>query len=114
MQPDSMTGKVPTNMNRRITATILDYFICFTIYSMFIRLFGTHNELGEVILKAPLNFAVVLIWFSYFVLTEYLFGRTLAHYLLNLKVISLSGTKLTFLQALKRRLLDIIDLFSMV
>ena len=53
----------------------------------------------------------MLFWFCWLVIPEAIWGQTVGHYIVGLKVITTEGNKLLFWQALVRRLFDFIDLF---
>jgi uncharacterized RDD family membrane protein YckC len=53
---------------------------------------------------------IVTTWFIYFVIVEAIYGATLGHQGLNLKVLTVDRRKIDLSQALKRHLLDPIDI----
>ena len=57
-----------------------------------------------------LNFIVILIWLSYFIIFEYYFQRTPAKYILKLRVVNVDGNKASLIQIIQRNLAKLIPL----
>lgn len=71
--------------------------------------FGIENkEGGKTVTGFPALLPVVL-WFLYFVLIEGHYGATIGHRIFNLRVLNFNRNEISFSQALKRHLLDIMD-----
>ena len=99
-----------TNLIKRIIATILDYSFIFLLTYLYIVLVGQDNEEGVKTVNGLLTLPIPIGWFIYFVVVEGFYGATLAHQGLNLKVVTIDGKEIEFTQALKRHLLDPIDI----
>ena len=79
-------------------------------FFIFIGFFGEVNGEGGKQVTGALALIPILVWFIYFVLFEATFFATLGHQLFHLEVRTLDGSKIDFTQALRRRLLDFIDI----
>ena len=99
-----------SHLTKRIIATIIDYGIYYMFFFIFIGFFGEENGEGGKQVTGALALIPILVWFIYFVLFEATFFATLGHQLFHLEVRSLDGSKIDFTQALRRRLLDFIDI----
>jgi uncharacterized RDD family membrane protein YckC len=102
--------KYKTNLKKRIFATILDYIIFLIPTYMFIMFFGQDNNEGGKTVSGLLALPIPIFWFIYFVVVESLYGATLGHQGLSLKVLSTNRKKTDWTQNLKRRLIDPIDI----
>ena len=97
-------------LSKRIIATIIDYGIYYLFFFIFIGFFGEDNGEGGKHVTGLLSLVPILVWFIYFVLFEATFYATLGHQLFELEVRNIDGSKIDFTQALRRRLLDFIDI----
>ncbi|HTM66436.1 MAG TPA: RDD family protein [Flavipsychrobacter sp.] len=100
-----------TNLKKRIIATLLDYAIIFLFTDIYLELFGHNNPDGSRSVNGLLGLPVFAVWFIYFVVIEACYGATLAHQGLYLKVLTIDRKEIEWTQALKRHLLDPIDIF---
>jgi uncharacterized RDD family membrane protein YckC len=110
MTIENPTFKFKTNIKKRIYATLLDYglyILCFYVYVMF---FGHENDEGGLTVEGLLALPIFIAWFIYFVVIETYYGATFGHQGFNLKVQTLNRRDIDFTQALKRHLLDPIDI----
>ncbi|AVR47087.1 RDD family protein [Christiangramia fulva] len=98
------------HLTKRIIATLIDYGIYYLFVFVFIMFFGEDNEEGARQVTGALALIPILVWFIYFVLFELTFNATLGHQLFELEVRNIDGSKIEFTQALRRRLLDFIDI----
>jgi uncharacterized RDD family membrane protein YckC len=110
MTEDTTIFEFKTNLKKRIYATILDYGIYFLVFWLYVGFFGHDNDEGGRTVNGLLVLPLQAFWFVYFVVIETFYAGTPAHQGFNLKVLSLDRKKITFTQALKRHLLDPIDL----
>lgn len=101
------------NIGKRIFAGIFDYILIFTFFFIFVYTYGEPNEEGGFTVNGILALVPVLFWALMTVGVEQLLGATLGNYAVELKPISLIGDleKPSFVQSLKRHLLDPIDMF---
>lgn len=99
------------NITRRALATIIDYGIYMMFWSWYIFQFGSPNNEGGYNINGLPGFILFLTWFVYFPLSESFKGQTIGHKIVQLKVVTANGKPISFGQSLKRRILDIIDLF---
>jgi uncharacterized RDD family membrane protein YckC len=77
---------------------------------MYIMFFGHDNDEGGKSVEGLMVLPIPTLWFIYFVVVEAFSGATLAHQALYLKVTTLDRRQIGFTQALKRHLLDPIDI----
>lgn len=110
-----MTGVKPqfkfkTNLKKRIFATVLDYGLFFLASNVYLLAFGEDNGQGGQSVSGLLALPVLLAWFIYFIAIESLSGATLGHQGFNLRVLTIDRKPIGFRQALKRHLLDPIDI----
>jgi uncharacterized RDD family membrane protein YckC len=100
-----------TNLKKRIFATIFDYGLYLLALSAYILFFGDDNHDGEQNVSGLLILPVFISWFIYFVVIEASYGATLGHQSFNLKVLTLDRKDIKLKHALRRHLLDPIDIF---
>ena len=100
-----------TNLKKRIIATLLDYSLFLLAIYLYLMLFGHDNDEGGKTVNGLLALVIPLVWFIYFVVVEAIYGATFGHQGLDLKVLTIDRKKIEFTQALKRHLLDPIDIF---
>ena len=103
--------KFKTNLKKRILSTLVDYGLYFLFFYAYIDFFGHENDDGLITVDGILGLPIFIVWFLYFVVVESINGSTLGHMAFNLKVLTLNRKEINFIQALKRHLLDPIDIF---
>ncbi|ANQ52697.1 RDD family protein [Flammeovirga sp. MY04] len=96
---------------KRTIATIIDYGLYFIFFIFYVKTFGELSDDGSFKVSGTASLPVFLVWLIYFPIMEGLFGKTLGHLAVGLKVIDRRGKDITMSQAFKRRCLDLIDLF---
>lgn len=111
MAIDNPTFKFKTNLRKRIYATLLDYGLYLLVFYVYVMFFGHDNDEGGQTVSGLLALPIFIAWFIYFVVIEAFYGATLGHQGFNLKVLTLNRKDIEFIQALKRHLLDPIDIF---
>ena len=99
-----------TNLKKRIIATLIDYAIISIITYLYIELLGDDTPDGSKEVNGLLTLPIFIFWFLYFVVIETFYSATLGHQALYLKVVTIDRKVIGFSQALKRRLLDPIDI----
>jgi uncharacterized RDD family membrane protein YckC len=99
----------------RIVAAIIDLAIVALVLGLYARWFGSPSAGGEYQVRG-FHAAIVLIivWLTLFPVMEFSLRGTIGKKILGLRVIMIDGSRLTFVSALKRHLLDIIDLVFVV
>lgn len=105
-----MTFKTKTNLKKRIIATLLDYALFLLSTYLYIMLVGHDNDEGGKTVNGLLALPIPIVWFIYFVVIEACYSATLAHQGLYLKVLTVDRKEIEWTQALKRHLLDPIDI----
>jgi uncharacterized RDD family membrane protein YckC len=106
----TMTFKTKTNLKKRIIATLLDYSLFLLATYLYIMLVGHDNDEGGKTVNGLLALPILIVWFIYFVVIEACYSATLAHQGLYLKVVTIGRKEIEWTQALKRHLLDPIDI----
>jgi uncharacterized RDD family membrane protein YckC len=96
---------------KRVLATVLDYFLFFSICYLYVDLIGVELKDGTKVVSGLATIPVFVFWFLYFVLMEAIFSGTISHLALGLRIVSIQGTKASFVQILKRRIMDPLDFF---
>ena len=99
-----------TNLKKRIIATLIDYAIISIITYLYVELLGDDTPDGSKEVNGLLTLPIFIFWFLYFVVIETFYSATLGHQALYLKVVTVDRKVIGFSQALKRRLLDPIDI----
>jgi len=99
------------NISKRATATLVDFFIYLPIWIAYVVYFGEANEDGGYSVSGIKGLPLLAFWFLYFPGMEFFKGQTFGHMIAGLEVVTITGNSISFGQAFKRRLLDIIDLF---
>ena len=114
--------KTEPNIGRRMIAGIIDYLIIYIFVFVFFHSFGVLNKNGAYSISGLQTFIPIIFWGIMTIGLEQWFGATLRNLLVGLKPLSIrkssdnssyiiTDRKLTFLQSLKRHLLDPIDMF---
>lgn len=99
-----------SNLKKRIIATFLDYALFLIPTYIYVLYFGKINSQGGKTVSGLMALPIPVAWTLYFVVVEACYGATLAHQGLTLKVITIDRKQIDWTQALKRHLLDPIDL----
>lgn len=102
--------KYKPNLKRRIFATLIDYGLYLLCFIAYVEWFGHPNAEGGKTVNGILALPLPLVWFLYFVCVEAFNGATLGHIALNLRVVTADRKAIDFSDALKRHLLDFIDI----
>lgn len=113
MIPTSVSNdsfKFKTNLKKKIIATLLDYSLVLIPTFMYIMYFGHDNGEGGKTVDGLMALPIPMLWFLYFVVVEAMYGATFAHQAFYLKVTTLDRKEIELIQALKRHLLDPIDI----
>ena len=105
------TLKFKTNLKKKIIATLLDYLLVLIPACMYVMFFGYDNDKGGKTVDGFIALPIPTLWILYFVVVEAIYGATLAHQALYLKVTTLDRKEIGLTQAFKRHLLDPIDIF---
>lgn len=99
------------NFLRRCFAYAIDLFLLSGILLLYFNYNGTLNKDGSGYTPTNLELVgIILSWYAYFIFLEYRFQTTLGKFIFKLMVVKLNGNKPTFLDIVKRRLFDILEL----
>lgn len=104
------TCKYKTNLTKRIIATLIDYALFLGSMYLYIMYFGEDNSEGGKTVSGLMVLPIVFTWVFYFVVVEACYGATLAHQGLYLKVLTIDRKEIEWIHALKRHMLDPIDI----
>lgn len=107
-----MIIKTEPNLLKRTLSTIIDYGLYLGFFIWLIVTYGVPNDEGGYTLKNDIKgLWVIIVWFIYFPVIESLRGQTLGKLILGLQVVTKNGNRISFGQAFKRHLVDMIDFF---
>lgn len=96
---------------RRIVAGFIDYFVIFSITSLYIFLFGDLNSAGEYSVNGIKAIPIFLFWFVYLCVIETTLNATFGNYLLSLKPIDeTTSESISLKQSFLRHLMDPVDM----
>ncbi len=107
--PDNETKISKDVLKKRVFASVIDY-LTLLLFILFLPVAigektGTEYKVDGILALLP-----ILYWIVYFIVAEKLFSGTFGKNLLGIRVESSDGRKITFLQAVKRRLADFIEI----
>jgi uncharacterized RDD family membrane protein YckC len=111
LTPSTASLKYKTNLAKRIIASLLDYLLVTIPVIIYILYFGHFNKEGGKTVEGIMVLPIPLFWFLYFVVVEAVWGSTFAHQAFNLKVVTVNRKEIEWEHALKRHLLDPIDIY---
>lgn len=107
-----MTINIEPKLLRRSLATIIDYGLYLIFFSWLVVTYGVPNDEGGYTLSNdPKGWWIFVVWITYFPIAESIRGQTLGKLILGLRVVTKNGNPISFGQAFKRHLVDIIDFF---
>lgn len=107
-----MIIKTKTKLLKRTLSAIIDYGFYFIFFIWLVTTYGVPNDEGGYTLSNdPKGWWLIVIWFIYFPIIESIKGQTLGKIILGLRVVTVHGTSISFKQAFKRHLIDMIDCF---
>jgi uncharacterized RDD family membrane protein YckC len=102
--------KTDPKISKRALALLIDYGIYLLFFNWLVTTYGVPNDDGGYSLNNdPKGWWIVVVWFLYFPIIESLKGQTLGKMIVKLQVVTLRGNSISFSQACKRHLLDLID-----
>lgn len=99
-----------TNLRKRILATLIDYGFFMLAVTVYIMYFGHPNDEGGQTVNGMIALPIPIAWILYFTVIEACSGATIAHQLMDLKVLTVERKEIDWTHALKRHLLDPIDI----
>jgi uncharacterized RDD family membrane protein YckC len=94
----------------RIIATLIDYGIYLLFFFIYVYCVGHKNDDGPMEVTGLPALPLFILWFAYFVGLEAINGATPGHDIVKLTVVRSDGEKIGFYDALKRRIVDFVDL----
>jgi uncharacterized RDD family membrane protein YckC len=99
------------SITQRYSAALLDYLQYFLLSCLYVRAFGEVNAVGGYTVHGALALPIYLYWLLYFPVVEGIFGCTLFKFFFDLKVIKQGDEPIGIIDALKRHLFDLVDMF---
>lgn len=100
-----------SNLVKRILATIVDYGFFLMATFVYILYFGEQDpNTGEYVVSGIMVLPIPICWFIYFVFIEGLNQATIGHQAFGLIVKTKEGKEILIEEALKRHILDPIDI----
>lgn len=107
-----MPIKTEPKLLRRSLSTVIDYGLYLIFFGWLVMTYGLPNDEGGYTLhNDPKGWWIFVVWLIYFPIIESIRGQTLGKLILGLRVVTKTGNPISFWQALKRHLLDILDFF---
>lgn len=103
-----MAIQTERKLAKRSVAAIIDYSIFMAFMFWFTITYGEAVDDGYTV-KGIKGLVIPIAWFAYFPITEWIAGKTLGKLLIGLSVVTERGNHISFTQAFKRHLLDMID-----
>lgn len=96
-------------LRKRAFASLIDY-LTLLLFTFFLPFVIGHKTSTGYEIEGILALLPILYWIVYFIIAEKIFSGTLGKSLLGIRVESSDGRKITFSQAIKRRLADFIEI----
>ncbi len=100
-------------VNKRALSAFIDYFCYIMFHALFLIQFGKETTVADgrpsYELEGALNIIPFIIWILTFPVIESMEGKSLGKKICNLTVIKRDGSRLTFMDCMKRRICDWID-----
>ncbi|NCT73671.1 MAG: RDD family protein [Chitinophagaceae bacterium] len=107
--PDDETIISKEVLRKRVFASLIDYVTLLLFTLVLPVVIGERTSAGYKV-EGILALLPILYWVVYFIIAEKIFSGTLGKNLLGIKVESSDGGEITFTQATKRRLADLIEI----
>ena len=95
----------------RALATFLDYGFIYSVTHLSLIFLGKKHSAGVYVLDGWPVLMLFIVWWIYFPVVEGIFKATLGHWIFNMKVSRVNGNPVDIVAAIKRHLLDPLDLF---
>jgi len=103
--------KTSNSVKYRIGAAILDYLIFIVFFFFFVFTFGEKITENTHQIKGPLAMVPLIFWFIYFIVFEFALKGSPGNRIMGLKVLSVDNEPLKFVQIVKRRICDVLDIW---
>src|SRR5258708_12651934 len=101
----------PSNLWLRSLASISDISLAMMGWYLVINTWGTYNSAGDKQLIGQPAGVLMLGTVSFWLLPEWLGGATFEKWSCDLRVVSVSGKRISFVPSLKRNVLPLVDFF---
>jgi uncharacterized RDD family membrane protein YckC len=101
----------PCGLWLRSLAAIIDTSLVMIVWYFIINIWGKYNSAGD---KELLGYPAILVMLgtvAFWIVPEWLGGATFGKWSCDLRVVNISGKKISFVQSLKRNLLRPVDFF---
>jgi uncharacterized RDD family membrane protein YckC len=100
-----------SGLSKRFISSLIDYSVIGCFYLVFSVQFGEHNTNGEYSVNGIMALIPLGFWFIYLIVIESSFSATFGHFLLGAKILRIDNSRISFVDSLKRHLIDPIDFF---
>jgi uncharacterized RDD family membrane protein YckC len=107
----AMVIQTERKLLKRSVAMMIDYAILMAFIIWFMATYGVPTEDGYTV-SGIKGIVIPIVWVAYFPITEWMDGKTLGKLILGLTVVTEHGGRISFTQALKRHILDMIDIIA--
>jgi uncharacterized RDD family membrane protein YckC len=95
----------------RVLAAVLDSIVVFLSWLCIIKLWGDEGLDGGKVLTGIPAVLLMLATAAFWIFPEWLLGSTMGKWACDLKVTTLNGMSISFVQSLKRNVLRLLDFF---
>ncbi|HZI55916.1 MAG TPA: RDD family protein [Verrucomicrobiae bacterium] len=98
-------------MGVRVLAAVLDSVVVFLVWYLIIGRWGDETPVGGRALTGMPALLLMLATAAFWIFPEWLLGSTMGKWACDLKVTTLNGMSISFMQSLKRNVLRLLDFF---
>ena len=100
-------------LGKRVVASLIDYFIIFILYLIISLIYLLFSNVLNFQINNIEIIIIISLWFTFLVIPEFKFGKTLGKKIVGLKLVSYENSNLLFSKIFVRRFFDIIDIFAL-
>ncbi|CAM3953423.1 MULTISPECIES: RDD family protein [Flavobacterium] len=100
-------------LGKSVVASLIDYFMIFILFLIISSVYLLFSNVLKFKIDHIEIIIIAILWFTFLVIPEFKFGKTLGKKIIGIKLISTENNKLLFRQVLIRRVFDIIDIFAL-
>jgi uncharacterized RDD family membrane protein YckC len=93
-------------LGARVLAAVLDSIVVFLVWLLIIRMWGDEGPDGGKVLTGIPAVLLMLGTAAFWIFPEWLLGSTMGKWACDLQVTTLNGGSISFVQSLKRNVLD--------
>jgi uncharacterized RDD family membrane protein YckC len=100
-----------SSLGNRFCASLIDYLIIGCVFMIYVYKVGEPNDEGGYTVQGLKALVPLGFWVVYLIVIEGIFGATVGHFVMGLKVVKTDNSRIDFVDSIKRHLLDPIDIF---